>query len=240
MVTGEPIPAEKAAGDRVTGGTVNAHRHADVHAPSGSARDTLLAQIVQNGRRGAAQPRADSAAGGSHRRVLRARGGRWWRCSRFVAWSIWGPTAAAGVRAGERRGGADHRLPLRARPGDADGDHGRHRARRVGRRPHQERRGARAARIGRHAGRRQDRDADRGQAIARHRDRGRRSARGRGAAAGRRARAGQRAPAGRGDSRRREGAIADAAAGRGLSARFRARASRDASTARASRSATPR
>ena len=43
-----------------------------------------------------------------------------------------------------------------------------HRARRDGGRPRQERRGARGAREGRHARRRQDRHADRGQAAARH------------------------------------------------------------------------
>ena len=45
-----------------------------------------------------------------------------------------GPGAAAGARARQRRRGADHRVPVRAGPGDADGDHGRHRPRRDGRR----------------------------------------------------------------------------------------------------------
>ena len=43
----------------------------------------------------------------------------------FVAWALVRPGAAAGVRAGQRRGRADHRLPVRARAGDADVDHGR-------------------------------------------------------------------------------------------------------------------
>ncbi len=42
--------------------------------------------------------------------------------------------------------GADHRVSVRARSRDADGHHGRHRPRRVGGRPRQERRSARAAR----------------------------------------------------------------------------------------------
>ena len=45
--------------------------------------------------------------------------------------------AALRLRAGRRRHGADHRLPLRARPRDADVDHGRRRARRAGRRADQ-------------------------------------------------------------------------------------------------------
>ena len=81
--------------------------------------------------------------------------------------------AALRLRPGRRRHGADHRLPLRARPRDADVDHGRRRARRAGRRADQERRGARAHGEGRHAGGRQDRHADRRQAEGR-RDRRRR------------------------------------------------------------------
>ena len=38
------------------------------------------------------------------------------------------PRAAPGARAGQRRRGPDHRLPVRPRAGDADVDHGRHRA----------------------------------------------------------------------------------------------------------------
>ena len=37
---------------------------------------------------------------------------------------------AAGLRAGERGGGVDNRVSVCAGPGDADGDHGRHRPRR--------------------------------------------------------------------------------------------------------------
>ena len=74
------------------------------------------------------------------------------------------PGAALRLRPRRRGRGADHRLPLRARPGDADVDHGRRRTRRPGRRADQERRGAGAHGEGRHAGRRQDRHADRGPA----------------------------------------------------------------------------
>jgi Cu+-exporting ATPase len=73
-----------------------------------------------------------------------------------------GVPSRASPRPGRGGLGADHRLSLRARAGDADVDHGRRRPRRAGRRPDQERRGARADGEGRHAGRRQDRHADRG------------------------------------------------------------------------------
>ena len=43
----------------------------------------------------------------------------------FVLWAIFGPPPRAGPCAGRRGLGADHRLSLRARPGDADVDHGR-------------------------------------------------------------------------------------------------------------------
>jgi hypothetical protein len=51
----------------------------------------------------------------------------------FLAWLVFGALAAGGpgaeLRAGQRGGGADHRLPVRDGAGDADLDHGRHRAR---------------------------------------------------------------------------------------------------------------
>ena len=125
--------------------------------------ETMLAQIVADGGRGAALARADPAPGRRGRRLVRAGGGRG-RDPRLRRLVDLRPAARDGLRAGRRGLGADHRLPLRARPGDADVDHGRHRARRPGRRADQERRGARALRQGRHAGGRQDRHADRGQA----------------------------------------------------------------------------
>ena len=133
--------------------------------------------------------------------------------------------AALRLRAGRRRRGADHRLPLRARPCDADVDHGRRRPRRAGRRADQERRGAGAHGEGRHAGRRQDRHADRRQAEGRRGRAGRRLRRRRGAAARGQRRAGERASAGRGDRRGRERAQHRACAGARTSTRRPARAS---------------
>ena len=60
--------------------------------------------------------------------------------------------------------GSDHRLPLRARPGYAHGDYGRHRPRRSRWRADQERRSARDDGKGRHHRLRQDRHTDRRQA----------------------------------------------------------------------------
>ena len=62
-------------------------------------------------------------------------------------------------RAAVRHHRRGHHLPRRARPGDADGDHGRHRAGRQARHPVQERDRARAGRRARHRRARQDRHA---------------------------------------------------------------------------------
>ena len=62
MITGEPLPVEKAPGDRVTGGTDNGSGSFVMRAER-VGRDTLLAQIVRLVQRGPAQPRADSMAG---------------------------------------------------------------------------------------------------------------------------------------------------------------------------------
>ena len=115
----------------VTGGTVNATGTLLIRAERVGS-DTLLAQIVRmvgeaQRSRAPIQRLADRIAG-VLRAGRRARRGRW----RSSCWSVWGPPPRLAHRAGQRRRGADHRLPVRARPGDADGDHGRHRPRRDG------------------------------------------------------------------------------------------------------------
>ena len=167
MITGEPIPAEKEPGSQVTGGTINGTGGLLIRAEKVGS-DTLLAQIVRmvgeaQRSRAPIQRLADQVARYFVPAVVLV------SLLTFAVWSIWGTGAAAGPRAGERRGRADHRLPVRARAGDADGDHGRHRPRGESRHPHQERRGARAPRARRHARGRQDRHAHRGQAEARRR-----------------------------------------------------------------------
>ena len=170
MVTGEPMPVAKQPGDRLIGGTVNGTgalvMRAERSAPTPCWRDR------RHGRRGAAQPRADPAPGRHRRRLVRPAVIAV-ALARLRCLGALGPAPAPRLRAGRRGRRADHRLPLRAGPGDADVDHGRHRPGRRRRRADQERRGAGAPGEGRHAGRRQDRHADRGQAERGRDDRAR-------------------------------------------------------------------
>jgi P-type Cu+ transporter len=89
MVTGEPIPAEKATGDRVTGGTVNATGTLLFRAER-VGRDTLLAQIVRmvgeaQRTRAPIQRLADRIAAYFVPAVVAV------AALAFVAWSVWGP-----------------------------------------------------------------------------------------------------------------------------------------------------
>ena len=166
MVTGEPIPVEKHAGDRVIGATINGTGSLVMRAERVGA-DTLLARIVAmvaeaQRSRAPIQKLADVVSA-----LLRAGRGRASRSSTFVVWATVGPGAAAGARARQRGRRADHRVPLRARPRDADVHHGGDRQGRDDGRAVQERRSDRGAAEGRHARRRQDRHADGRQAAAR-------------------------------------------------------------------------
>ena len=96
MVTGEPMPVEKAPGDRVIGGTVNGTGALVMRAERVGA-DTLLAQIVRmvgeaQRSRAPIQRLADRCRG-----VLRAGGGRGRASLTFVVWALVGPGAAAGA-----------------------------------------------------------------------------------------------------------------------------------------------
>jgi len=89
MVTGEPIPAEKATGDRVTGGTVNATGTLLLRAERVGS-DTLLAQIVRmvgeaQRTRAPIQRLADRIAAYFVPAVVVV------AALAFVAWSVWGP-----------------------------------------------------------------------------------------------------------------------------------------------------
>ena len=75
MVTGEPIPVEKRADDRVTGGTVNGTGGFVMRAERVGS-ETLLAQIVAMVSECAAHPRAHPAPGGRRGILFRSRGGR--------------------------------------------------------------------------------------------------------------------------------------------------------------------
>ena len=123
--------------------------------------DTVLAQIVQMVAQAQRIARADAAHGGP-----RGATGSCWRCSpsrsrRSSLWGFFGPEPSWIYAVLNARRGADHRLPVRARAGDADVDHGRDRPGRAGGRAVPRRRGDREAAHGRHADRRQDRHADR-------------------------------------------------------------------------------
>ena len=162
MVTGESMPVTKEAGGKVIAGTLNQSGGFVMRADK-VGRDTLLSQIVQmvakaQRSRAPIQRLADQVAGWFVPAVIAVA---------LLAFARLGdvrPGAAPRLRPGRRRQRADHRLPLRARPRDADVDHGRRRARRAGRRADQECRSAGAHGKGRHAGGRQDRHADRRQA----------------------------------------------------------------------------
>ena len=89
MVTGEPIPVEKAAGDRVTGATINGTGSLTFRAERVGS-DTLLAQIVRmvgeaQRTRAPIQRLADRLAGWFVPAVVLI------AVAAFIAWSLWGP-----------------------------------------------------------------------------------------------------------------------------------------------------
>ena len=89
MVTGEPVPVEKAAGDRVTGGTVNTTGTL-LFTAERVGSSTLLAQIVKmvgeaQRSRAPIQRLADRIAAFFVPAVLFV------AAAAFVAWSLWGP-----------------------------------------------------------------------------------------------------------------------------------------------------
>ncbi len=92
MITGEPVPAEKAPGDKVTGATVNASGTFVMRAER-VGRDTLLAQIVQmvaeaQRSRAPVQALADAVSGWFVPAVIIA------ALLTFAAWSLFGPAPA--------------------------------------------------------------------------------------------------------------------------------------------------
>ena len=94
MVTGEPVPVHKVAGDSVTGGTVN-QTGSFVLIVERIGKDTLLAKIVQmvaqaQRSRAPIQKLADQVASWFVPAVIASALGT------FAAWAIWGPTPALG------------------------------------------------------------------------------------------------------------------------------------------------
>lgn len=89
MITGEPIPVRKVAGDPVTGGTVN-QTGSFVMVAERLGKDTLLAKIVQmvadaQRSRAPIQRLADQVSGWFVPLVVAV------AFTTFIAWTIWGP-----------------------------------------------------------------------------------------------------------------------------------------------------
>ena len=92
MLTGEPVPVEKVAGDRVTGATLNGAGALIIKADR-VGKDTMLAQIVEmvaaaQRSRAPIQKVADAVAGIFVPTVIAT------AVAAFVAWAIWGPEPA--------------------------------------------------------------------------------------------------------------------------------------------------
>jgi len=92
MITGEPLPVQKAEGDAVTGGTVN-QTGSFVMTAERVGKDTLLAKIVQmvadaQRSRAPIQKLADTVAGFFVPTVVLV------ALITFVVWALWGPEPA--------------------------------------------------------------------------------------------------------------------------------------------------
>jgi Cu+-exporting ATPase len=89
MITGEPVPVEKVAGDPVTGATINGSGSLIIEAKR-VGKDTMLAQIVEmvaaaQRSRAPIQKLADAVAGKFVPAVIGI------AVLSFIAWAIWGP-----------------------------------------------------------------------------------------------------------------------------------------------------
>lgn len=92
MITGEPIPAEKVAGNKVTAGTINGKTAFEMKAEKVGS-DTLLAQIIEmvnqaSRSRAPIQKLADTVAKYFVQIVLAI------AILTFIVWAIWGPDPA--------------------------------------------------------------------------------------------------------------------------------------------------
>jgi Cu+-exporting ATPase len=147
MLTGESMPVAKHAGDASSRPRPTARACCAAERPASASTPCSPESSAWSPRRRARKRRCNASPTVSRRfscRRLRHR-------SVHLAWLVvvWRRLQRS---AGQCRGRAGHCLPVRARAGDADGDHGRHRAGRRGRNPGQERRGARARREDQRAG----------------------------------------------------------------------------------------
>ena len=162
MLTGEPIPATKGAGDEVIGATINTTGSFVMRATR-VGRDTALARIVElvqraQGSKAPIQRLADRISEVFVPAVLLV------AAATFVVWFVVRARAAVHARAHGLHRRRDHRLPVRDGPRHPDGDHGRDRQGRRGGHPRPRRRGARGRRPHRHRRHGQDRHAHAGPA----------------------------------------------------------------------------
>ena len=121
MLTGEPVPVEVGEGASVAGATINTSGRLVVEATKVGA-DTALAQIaglVAEAQAGKApiQRLVDRVSAVFVPIVIGI------SLATLVGWLVLSGDAVGGVHRGRR--GADHRLPVRARPRDADRADGR-------------------------------------------------------------------------------------------------------------------
>jgi P-type E1-E2 ATPase len=113
MLTGEPVPVSKQAGDKVIGATLNTSG-ALVMCSERVGSATMLAQIVQMvaqaQRSKAPMQRMADVVAGYFRGLGRS------HCLADIFWlGLLRSFAQLGIRADQRRGGAHHCLPLRPR-----------------------------------------------------------------------------------------------------------------------------
>ncbi len=160
MLTGEPLPVTKRAGDKLIGATMNTSGALVMRSEHVGAA-TVLAQIVQmvalaQRSRAPMQRMADTVAGYFVIGVVAI------ALLTFFAWGLVRAGAQLGLRLGQCGGRADHRLPLCPGLGHTDVDHGRHRPRRDERCAVPRRGGDREPAQDRHIDRRQDRHPHRG------------------------------------------------------------------------------
>ncbi len=153
LLTGESLPVAKGPGDAVVGGCLNGNG-AFVMSVTAVGGDTVLSGIIRmvdhaQGTKLPVQKLADRISA----RFVPAVGAI--AATTLAGWLLAGHPASRG--AGPLGGRAADRLPLRARPGHAHRDHGRHRPGGQARHLHPQRRSAGNRRQAHHAGLRQDR-----------------------------------------------------------------------------------
>ena len=168
MLTGEPVPVEVGPGAEVFGATVNTSGRLVVAATRVGA-DTALAQVARlveaaQSAKAPVQHLADRISSVFVPIVL--------ALAALTLARVVGDRSQRRRRVHRRGRGADHRVPVCARIGDADRDHGRYRSRRAAGHRHQGRRRARGNPADRQHRRRQDGHHHGRPYGARRRDRG--------------------------------------------------------------------